>query len=503
MMQLRRRVMMLMAVWTMVLVTATLVSAAEQQAAEQHIGHYIKQHGQQGDEKQRAEQRPDDLVFLPLEFSIEYPEKFRLNNGIQVYFKEDYEVPLLDVTVVVDAGKVGVPNKKAGLAELLAVLLRSGGAGPWSAEQFDQQLEALAADMQVSAGSYTTTVTLSLLREDAEQGLALLEAMLRQPRFDEQRFEIKRQQLLESIRRRGDNAGALARQLLMARLYAGHPLATFASQQSVAAVCLDDIKQHYRRYFSAQNTRIVISGALSCPEAQAWLEQTFGDWHTDGERQQIPAFADSDPAGILVVDRPLPQTTVLLGEIGIEKSNPDLHAVQVMNYILGGGGFGSRLMREVRSNRGLAYSVYSYFSVGRRLLGPFIAGCGTKNASVAEVVTLMRQQMTQMREQPVTMQELEQAKLSLVNSFVFAFDNSHALANRIMKQEMYGYPENYLEEYRQRIAAVSVADVQRVARCYLHPDKQLLILIGDRQQLQPSLDILGETVEEVALDSLL
>lgn len=492
-MQVRQRVVTLLLAGQMMLLSALLATAADQQVAT----------STPLAEQVTTEQRPDDLVFTPLDFTIQYPEKFRLTNGIQVYFKQDSELPLLDVSVVVEAGKIGVATEKSGLAELLAALLRSGGAGIWSAEEFDQQLEALAANIQVDASSYTTNMSLSLLKEDAERGLALLAAMVRQPRFDEQRFEINRQQLLESIRRRGDKAGALARQLLMARLYAGHPLATFSSQQSVSAVSLTDLKRHYQRYFSPQTTRIVISGDLTAGEAQSWLEQAFGDWQAVGEQQQIAPFTDRDPSGIMVVDRPLPQTTILLGEIGIEKSNPDLHAVQVMNYILGGGGFSSRLMREVRSNRGLAYSVYSYFSVGRRLLGPFIAGCETKNSSVAEVVTLMRQQMSQLREQAISEQELEQAKQSLVNSFVFAFDNSHALANRIMNQELYGYPESYLEEYRQRIAAVSVADVQRVAQKYLHPDQQLLVLIGDRQQLQSSLEQLGGGVEEVALDSLL
>ncbi|OEU70461.1 MAG: hypothetical protein BA874_01430 [Desulfuromonadales bacterium C00003068] len=147
--------------------------------------------------------------------------------------------------------------------------------------------------------------------------------------------------------------------------------------------------------------------------------------------------------------------------------------------------------------------MYSYFSVGRRLLGPFIAGCETKNESVAEVVNLLRGEMETIRQQPITAQELNQAKDSLINSFVFTFENTHALAKRIMSQQMYGYPENYLEEYRQRIAAVTIDDVQRVALKYLHPDQQLLILVGDREALQPSLKQLAEPVEEIKLNDLI
>jgi len=445
----------------------------------------------------------ENLKFPPLDFAIDYPQKFKLNNGIQVYFKQDSELPLLDVSVVVGAGKVGVPNENSGLSELLASVLRSGGAGEWDADQLDQYLEDLAANAHVTSDAYTTTFDLSLLSEDAANGLAVLAAMVRHPRFDKQRFAVAHQQMLESIRRRGDNSAHLARLLMMSKLYAEHPLANFPTERSVTSLTVTSLQQQYRKFFGPSNTRIVITGALTEDQARDLLEQNFGDWESGAQQQVVPPLHHLEYAGTLIIDRPVPQTTVMLTQLGIEKCNPDLHALKVMNYILGGGGFSSRLMREIRSNRGLAYSVYSYYAVGRRLKGPFIAGCETKNASVAEVVGLLRQEMELIREQPVSQQELQQAKDSLVNSFVFAFDDTHALAKRIMAQDMYAYPPNYLEEYRQSIQAVTVADVQRVARKYLDLKQQLLILIGDKQQLQPSLKLLGGSVVEVKLESLL
>lgn len=450
-----------------------------------------------------AEHRPDQVGSEELKFTINYPEKFKLNNGIEVFFKQDSELPLIDVSVAVRAGKIGVPNKMAGLEKLVAKLLRNGGAGQWTAEQLDQQLEQLAAKVQVKASTYTIDFDLSVLREDGSLGVEVLAAMIQEPRFDTQRFVVNQQQLLESIRRRGDHAAQLAQQVLFSKLYADHPLANTSRHHTVAPLTRADVEHYYQRHFSPHHTRIVISGDLTAIEAKQWLEHSFGGWQGALCDNEIPSFADSNPSGLVLIHRPLPQTTILLGEIGIEKSNPDLHAVQVMNYILGGGGFSSRLMREIRSNRGLAYSVYSYFSVGRCLLGPFIAGCETKNESVAEVVNLLRSEMETIRQQPITAQDLNQAKDSLINSFVFTFDNTHALAKRIMEQQMYGYPEDYLEEYRQRIAAVTIEDVQRVAVQYLHPDQQLLILVGDREALQPSLKQLGEAVEEIQLSDLI
>ncbi|PLX92909.1 MAG: hypothetical protein C0620_08385 [Desulfuromonas sp.] len=451
-----------------------------------------------------AEQkRPDDLNLPELNFTIEYPQTFTLSNGIKVYYRSDAELPLLDVTVVVESGNVTDPEGKAGLAKLLAENLKSGGAGERDAAAFDAALDDLAAPLKVEAGTYTTRCSISLLQEDAAAGLELLAAMLRQPRFDRERFEVSRHQMLEGIRRLADHSAALSRQILMGRLYAGHPLAVFPTLASVSAVERDDLLRMYQRYFGPANTRIVLTGAIDRAQAQNLLELAFGDWQAAVEAVSVPALPQQSHGGIVLVDRPVPQTTILLGEVAIEKNNPDLYAVQVMNYLLGGGGFSSRLMREIRSNRGLAYSVYSYFSVGRRLPGVFIAGGETKNASVAEVVGLMRKEMTRMCCEPVSADELNQAKQSLINSFVFAFDNRHALATRILDQDLFGYPENYLDDYRQHIAEVSVADVQRVAQRYLHPAQQVVVLIGDRQALQPSLEQLNQTVEVVSLEDLL
>lgn len=447
--------------------------------------------------------RPDDLELPELKFAIEYPETFQLSNGIQVYYRQDAELPLVDVTMVVESGKITAPPQKAGLAELVADNLKKGGAGTWDAAAFDTALDALAASLKVTAGTYTTRSSLSLLKEDVRPGLALLAAMLRQPHFDAERFEISRNQMLEGIRRKADHGAALARQILMSRLYAGHPLAESPTLHSVAAISREDLQANHQRYFGPSNTRIVFTGDVGKDTAKALLEEAFGDWHHDSVTPDVPPLQPQVQPGVVLVDRPVPQTTILLGELAIEKNNPDLYAVQVMNYILGGGGFSSRLMREIRSNRGLAYSVYSYFSVGRRLPGVFISAAETKNASVGEVVGLMHKEMERIGREAISVAELEQAKQSLINSFVFAFDNRHALATRILDQELFGYPEDYLDRYRQRIAAVTIDDVQRVARRYLHPEQQVTVLIGDIEVLRDTVKSWNVPVTERRVEDLL
>jgi zinc protease len=205
----------------------------------------------------------------------------------------------------------------------------------------------------------------------------------------------------------------------------------------------------------------------------------------------------------LIADKKIPQTSIRMGHPGISKDNPDYFALQVANYILGGGGFNSRMMREVRSNRGLAYSVYSYFQAGRRLPELFVASSETKTASTVEVVALMRQLMQQMIDEPVTEKELQLAKQSLINSFVFAFADSHSVISRKVRLDFYDYPQGYLETYQEKVAAVTVADVQRVAATYLHPDLLQIVLVGDSDAFAAQANSLGLPMETIVLETAL
>jgi zinc protease len=196
----------------------------------------------------------------------------------------------------------------------------------------------------------------------------------------------------------------------------------------------------------------------------------------------------------------LSQTSILIGDLGLSKENPDQYAVRVLNYILGGGGFNSRMMREIRSNRGLAYSAYSYFQVGRRLPGPFVAGTETKNVSVLPAISLTREIMNDLRDNPVTDEELQLAKESQINSFVFGFENTHSVVSQQMSLAFFEYPENYLADYRDHIAAVSVADVQRAAQEFINLSRQQIVLVGNPEEFGDELKQFGLPVVEVDLN---
>jgi zinc protease len=441
---------------------------------------------------------PEQLTFEPLIFQVPEVERLELPNGIRLYFRQDQELPLVQITAMVEAGSIGDPEEKTGQGALFAAGLRGGGAAGRSPAEFDEQLARLAADLSVGTDTYATTFNLSLRSEDLPEGLAMLEDLLRRPGFEPARLEISRRQMLEGIRRQDDNPGSVASRALMRAIYGDHPLGRTPTEESVAAITRADLLDFHQRYFHPNNLWLSVSGDIERQELLVLLERVFGNWPQQPlVHQEIPPITAAPKPVLLVGSREIPQTTILLGAIGIDKDAPDLHAVRVMNYILGGGGFNSRLMREVRSDRGLAYSVYSSYQVGRRLPGPFVAGSETRSAATATVVQLMKEQMRNLRSQPVTEQELRLAKESLINSFVFVFTDSHEIVAQTMRLDFYDYPPDYLQTYRDRVAAVTDADVLQAARTHLRPDDLTVVLVGQAEVFGAAMAQFGLPQEEI------
>lgn len=432
--------------------------------------------------QEQKDERPDALTFEELHWELRTPNKIALENGIQIYHAFDQELPLVDITLMFGVGRSVEDASNTGLLDLLAAALETGGTKEISAQDFDATLNALATDLKVVSGPYTTTLRLSVLQEDLPRGLELLAQLVRDPGFDPDRLETSRQRLMEQVRRRADNPGAIADKLMLENLYPNHPLGRKPSLKTLAEINRSDLVELHQRYFGPENLRVAISGCVSSIEARTLMQSCFSTWNKHTELPQVPEL--STPVGVqkngpvIVAERPLAQTTLRLVERGITKDNPDVYALEVMNYILGGGGFNSRLMREIRSNRGLAYSVFSYFSVGRRLQGAFIAGCETKPESVVEVVGLFTSIMQTLRSEGVSEAELALAQQSQINSFVFRFENLHSLVTQAMEYDFFGYPEDYLSRYREHIRAVTAEDVLRVARKYLDPQRQAIIMVG-------------------------
>lgn len=436
--------------------------------------------------------RPDQLSTPPLHFTVPQIEPIILTNGIRVYFKEDHELPLIQLTVLAPGGAIEDPAEKVGLASLLAKSMRTAGTGSRSAEQVDTDLEQLAADLSVAADTYALTLDLSLLASDLAHGLDLLQEVLRAPAFEPERIELARKQMLEGIRRQNDHPQAIASRELLKAVYGEHPLGRTPTEETVRAISREDLLVAYQSTFAPEKLSLAVSGDFDRMQLLAELEARFASWPAREVAPRLlpPLVAGRDGVAI-IAQKELPQSVIMLGQVGVAKDAPDLHAVRVMNFILGGGGFNSRMMKEIREERGLAYSVYSHFQVGRFLPGPFIAQCETKSSTTIEALDLMLAAMRTIREEPVRPEELQIAKESLNNSFVFSFADPHEVVTQAMRLDFYDYPAGYLENYRSKVEALSLADIQQAARDHLRPERMSIVLVGNEQEFEAPLSQLG------------
>jgi zinc protease len=422
---------------------------------------------------------PDKLQFPPLELTVPEIAPIILPNGVRLYLFEDRELPLIRMTAMIGTGSINNPAELDGQGELFAALLHDGGAGTKNPVEFEEYLEDLAIDFSVAMDDYSTSLDLSLLSEDLDAGLFLLNDLLRRPQFDSGRLKLARRQLIESIRRQDDNPQSIARRAFNSAVYGQHPFGRIPTVATVDRVKREDLVDFHTQNFVPENLWLAISGDFDKQLLLEKIKLLFADWDRDQfTPEPVPQLSDTVSSDLWLAEKNIPQTTVMIGGVGISKDNPDMLTVRVMNAILGGSGFNSRLMREIRSNRGLAYSVYSYYMIGRRLPGSFIASGETKNETATEMVRLMFLEMEKIRNELVSTEELELAKESRINSFVFAFTDSHDVLTQQMRLDFYDYPSNYLQTYRQKITAISREDILLVAKKYLQPENMAIVLVG-------------------------
>ncbi|MBD1399223.1 M16 family metallopeptidase [Pelovirga terrestris] len=448
-----------------------------------------------------AAQRPDQLTFPPLELVFPSVAQQRTANGMIVYLKEDDELPLVDLTIMVRGGSIHDPLDKTGLSAWFAQSLETGGTALLTPAQLEEELDRMAARFSVTSSSYHFQIDLSVHQRDVTRAVELLADLLRRPGFDRERVELARQQLIEGVHRQNDRPAAIAGRYLARAINPGHPFGVEPTLDSLDNLKLTDLVALHQRFFQPQQTWWGVSGAINQDEILNLLAMYVGDWESrETDNRLLPNLPESLPPQITLVDRQLSQTTLLMGHRGISKDNPDLHAVRLANYLLGGGGFNSRLMREIRSNRGLAYSIYSLFQPGRYLPELFVVSGETRNDGAAEVVQLVREMIKQLIVSGVSHDELESAKNSMINSFIFAFEDSHAVVTQKMRLHFYAYPDDYLETYQERIRALSPADIQRVAHQYFHPDQMHIVLVGDSGILLADLQDKSMAIEQVEVD---
>lgn len=444
---------------------------------------------------------PSTLTYPQLEFRPLTPQRFTTRQGITLVVMEDHELPTVNLSLMLRAGDSLDPPEKVGMAELTAEVMRTGGAGEWTGDQLDEVLDNAAVSLGWSTRVESALGQGRCLTRNLDLLLRALRAQLMEPRFAADKVEVARQAMFEALRRQNDEPGPIARRELKKIVYGSRtPWARTPTKAGVASITRDDLVDFHRRYYRPNHLLIGISGDVVGEEIRQRIERLFEGWQK-GQVPDLPAPTEQAPQpGVYLVRKDLNQTTVRMGHLGLPLHHPDYHACQVMNRILGLGTFTSRMGIEIRSNRGLAYSVGSGIFQGR---GPsmFIAIAQTKAASTHEVVGLMREIIAGMSSGDLTEKEMADAKKTLLNQWVFEFEKSEKIVDQKVEHVFYQFPDDFLEQYPAKIAAVTREDVLRCAREHLRPQDLAVFLVGSPEQMGRPLAELG-TVTEVPLEQV-
>ena len=443
---------------------------------------------------------PRTMQFKPLAYSIPKAQRVLLNNGIPVYLLQDKELPIVSISAMIRTGSIYETADKVGLAGITGSQLRGGGTSQLTPAALDDELEFMASAVESSFGTDMGTVSMTTLSRNLPRTLQIFSDVLLRPRFDQTRLEIARKQALEALRRQNDDPKELGDRELHKAIYAGHPLGRFPTAATLGAITREDLLAFHQQFVRPENLILTVSGDFDRTALLAALNSSLGSIKSDiaSSLPAIPPVPVTFSPEILLAEKKVNQSVIRLGHLGITKDDPDLYAVRVLNYILGGS-FTSRLMMEIRTNQGLAYNVGSHFDIGRQFTGSFTAETETKAEATGKVIGLISSIIEGIRKEPVSAQELKLAKESIINSFLFGFTSSSSVVTQQARLEFYGYAPDYLDRYREQIAAVTGDDILRAARKHLRPDAFKLVVVGDPKKFDKPLEKSGK-VTKLKLD---
>ena len=405
-----------------------------------------------------------------------------LPNGLILLVSEEPSLPFVTLQLLIDSGSRTDPSGEEGLAQLTARgLLLGTTKRPVTA--IHEELDFMGASLNASSGRDYATLSLRVLKKDLDKGLDLFMDVLTQPTFPEEEIRREVEKTLAAIQSAEEEPEEVAekefqKSLFLASPY-GHPVE--GTKESLPRLTRDAIVRFYRAYYHPNNSILTLVGDMTAQEVKTKLLPRLALW-PKVEAPKVPShitFAKEKKA--VKIDRGISQANIILGHSGVSRENPDYYALTVMNYILGGGGFASRLMEEIRNKRGLAYSVASFFDPGK-YPGSFQIVLQTKNSSARESITLALQQMERIQKEQVSEKELEGAKKYLIGSFPLRLDTQGKLANFLTQMEYYRLGLDYPEKYPSLIRSVTREEVNRVARKYLQPENYILVVVANLKE---------------------
>jgi zinc protease len=406
--------------------------------------------------------------------------------GLEAWLVEEHSVPVIAVGFAFRGGAAVDPADKDGLAEMVSGLLDEG-AGELDSQAFQRRLEDLSVSLSFRAGRDTFGGSLKTLTENRDAAFELLRLALTAPRFDEEPVERIRSQMLAILARDAEDpetiAGrAFARAVFPEHSYGREPKGT---PETVQAITADDLRGFVARHLARGNLMIGVSGDISAAELAPLLDASFGALPEEAEVAPVAEVSPAAAGEVRVIDRDIPQSIIVFGHRGLKRADPDFIPAYVLNHILGGGGFTSRLMQEVREKRGLAYSVSSFLEPldhGALLIG----SAATENARAGQSIALIRDEWRRLREEGPTAEELEDAKTYLTGSFPLRFTTTDRIARILVNLQLDDLGIDYIDKRNGLIDAVTLDDIRRVAKRLLDPEALRFTVVGRPDGVSPS-----------------
>ena len=450
---------------------------------------------------QAIEAKPyEDLVFPPLgDIQIPEYERYELDNGLVVYLMEDHDLPLVGGSATFRTGAYLVPAEQVGLASMTGQAMRLGGTQNHSPDELNELLEQRAASVETAISATSGNASFSSLTEDLGDVFELFADVIMQPAFDEEMFALIKGRTAGSISRRNDDPDEIASREFSKLVYgADSPYARTVEYANLDNISRADVVSFYERTLSPENTILGISGDFDPAEMKALIAQTLGTWESSGDKMDIaaPPEGTQQSAGLFMVDQAqLTQSSIHVGHIGGELRNPYHASMAILNEVL--NGFGGRLFNEIRSRQGLAYSVYAFWSPRYDHNGLFIGGGQTRSEATVPFIESMYEELERVRQTPITEEELVFAKDSVLNSFVFNFQTPNQTLSRLIRYEYHGYPSDFVFQFRDQVEQATTEQVLEAAQTILDPDKLVTIVVGNRAEISPGLDALGQAVTPI------
>ena len=424
--------------------------------------------------------------------SMKY-RKATLDNGLRVIMVEHHELPIVAIELLVKAGSVHESREKPGLAHIVTQLLREGTRTKGSlgiSESIDFIGGSLSVDCEYDSSSVMTTA----LVKHFETILDLLSEVARFPTFNAKEIELHRDKTITAILREKDNKASIASRHFSEMLYGEHPYANppIGTTKGLKAISRDEIIQFHKTHYLPNNSILTVVGDIDYEKTLAGIKETFGGWKKGAVlKSTLPPVPKIDGYKIRIVNKPdLTQTEIRLGHMGIARDDPDYFALMLLNHIFGRGP-ASRLYTKVRSEKGLTYGANSGFAA-RKLRGPFYVRTYSKNETAIETLLLVLDELKKLKSGGVTKEELDSAKSFYVGHYPLSMETPAQIGSKIIVQEFYGLPENYIDKYLDNVMAVSMEDIEGAIKRVLDPRNMVITLVSKSEDILEEAKVLGE-----------